>query len=112
MILCFELSMPNRGSWNGKWSGENDIHAILKTTRNKTDMQKFKELDGKDWFYRWDDGWTACVSARIIDSKQAAKVRRNNKGFCGYSWMVASILKCGKIMLKSDMDALVEGSGK
>lgn len=22
MILCFELTMPNRGSWNGRWSEE------------------------------------------------------------------------------------------
>ncbi|MBR2999575.1 MAG: hypothetical protein IKF39_01140 [Oscillospiraceae bacterium] len=33
MILCFELSMPNRGSWNGKWSQENDLHIITKTDR-------------------------------------------------------------------------------
>lgn len=99
MILCFELSMPNCGSWNGKWSGEKDVHAILKTARDKTEVQKFKELDGKDWFYRWDDGWTACVSAKIIDSRKAEKIRKKNAGFCGYNWMVESILKFGDIRI-------------
>ena len=103
MILCFELSMPNCGSWNGKWSGERDIHAILKTTRSKTEMQKFRELDGKDWYYRWDDGWTACVTAKIIDSKEATRIRNKNAGFCGYGWMVESILKHGKIIRRSEV---------
>ena len=28
MIVCFELSMPNVGSWNGKWSGEDRRYII------------------------------------------------------------------------------------
>lgn len=29
MILSFELSMPNRGSWNGQWTGQG--RAYIKT---------------------------------------------------------------------------------
>lgn len=91
MILCFELTMPNRGSWNGRWSGKNDIHIIIKTDR-QISKKRIEELDGRHFYYRWDDGWTACVSARIVDRGEAAKLRKMNRGFCGYDWMVRSII--------------------
>ena len=96
MILCFELSMPNRGSWNGRWSGENDVHIITKTDR-QIGKKRIKELDGKSFFYRWEDGWSACVSSRIIDAKEATRLRKRNRGFCGYDWMVRSIISDDKI---------------
>lgn len=91
MILCFELTMPNSGSWNGRWSGENDTHIIIKTDR-QIGKKRIDELDGRHFYYRWDDGWTACVSARIVDRGEAAKLRKRNRGFCGYDWMVRSII--------------------
>lgn len=91
MILCFELSMPNRGSWNGRWSGENDVHIITKTDRD-IGNKRILELDGKSFYYRWEDGWSACVSARIIDRGEATRLRKRNRGFCGYDWMVRSII--------------------
>jgi hypothetical protein len=93
MILCFELTMPNRGSYNGKWSQEQDKHYIMITYRTKAEIEKYSYLDGKDFYHRWDDGWTACISCSIIDFKEAAKRRKINRGFCGYDWMVSSILK-------------------
>lgn len=33
-MIAFILTMPNIGSWNGRWSGENDLHAIVKTERS------------------------------------------------------------------------------
>lgn len=48
-------------------------------------------------WYRWDDGWTACVSCRVIDSKESARLRRKNKGFSGYDWMVRSIIADDRI---------------
>lgn len=96
MILCFELTMPSKGSWNGHWSQENDIHVITKTDR-QIGKKRIKELDGKSYFYRWDDGWCAEVSCRIIDAKESARLRRKNHGFCGYDWMVRSIIANDKI---------------
>ena len=95
-MLCFELTMPNRGSWNGRWSGENDYYAILKTER-RVGKAKVRELDGEHFHYRWDDGWTAMVSCRKVDATEARKLRRRSKGFCGYDWMVESILRHGEI---------------
>ena len=96
MILCFELSMPNRGSWNGRWTGENDVHIITKTDRS-IGKKRIQELDGKSFFYRWEDGWTACVSCRMIDRNEAARLRKRNRGFSGYDWMVRSIIANDRI---------------
>ncbi len=46
-MIAFILTMPNRVSWNGKWSGENDIHAIIKTERSVP-----KAVVGKSFWYR------------------------------------------------------------
>ena len=98
MILCFELTMPHNNSWNGHWSGENDVHVITKTDRD-IGRKKIEELDGKSFFYRWDDGWCACVSCRVVNRGEAQRLRRKNRGFCGYDWMVKSIIYNGEITI-------------
>ena len=97
MIVAFELSMPNRGSWNGRWSQEKSRHIITKTDR-QIGKKKCMELDRKSFCYMWDDGWTACISCRIVDRREAAALKKQNSGFCGYSWMVDSIVRRGKIV--------------
>lgn len=97
MIISFELTMPGRGSWNGRWSGEKNRHIITKTDR-QIGKKKCEELDGRSFCYRWDDGWTACISCRIVDRKEATSLKKQNKGFCGYGWMVDSIIRRGKII--------------
>lgn len=92
-MIAFILTMPNRGSWNGRWSGERDLYAIVKSERNVPN----KDIIGKSFFYRWDDGWTACVSVEKVDCKEGNKIRKKSKGFCGYGWMVDSIIKKGII---------------
>lgn len=101
MILCFELTMPNCGSWNGRWSQENDTHVLLKTDRD-IGKKRCEELNGKSFFFRWDDGWTACVQCRIVDRSEAAKLRRKNRGFCGYDWMVHSIIAFNRIEVSEE----------
>jgi len=98
MIIQYTLSMPNKGSWDGKWTGESDLYARCRP-HSKTWVDKF--MQGKkelNWLYRWTDGWTACVTAKIIEAKEATKVRKYSKGFCGYDWMIDSIEKEGKIV--------------
>ena len=91
-MVVFELSMPNRGSWNGAWGGDGRVYARVK--RN-SDVPK--EFVGKNYFYFWDDGWTAEVNVSYVDSKTAAKIRRTSCGFYGYDWMINSIIKYGEI---------------
>jgi len=99
MILSFELGMPNNNSWNGRWSGGNDLYArVINFGRGKAANEKAKEILDKGYFYyNFGDGWGASVTVKEIDSKEAAKIRRKSKGFCGYDWMIASIKEKGRI---------------
>lgn len=92
-MVVFELTMPNRGSWNGRWSQENSRHLIFK--RNSDVPEK---VIGKSFIYNWDDGWTACVKITKEPCSVVNHLRKINKGFCGYDWMVHSIIQCGEII--------------
>ena len=92
-MIAFVLTMPTNGSWNGKWTGDGKLYARVQRPAKKIES----ELAGKRWTYRWDDGWTACIEARKVDYKEAAQIRKITKGFCGYEWMIQSILSHGEI---------------
>lgn len=95
MLIQFTLSMPSNSSWNGKWSGEGKLYAIVKSSRAEKYMQPI--LERGYWSYTFGDGWTAGVSAKEIDAATARKVRKQSRGFCGYDWMVDSILAHNEI---------------
>lgn len=92
-MIVFELTMPNRGSWDGRWSGESTRHI-----RVKYDNSVPKEVWNKDFFYCWDDGWAACISVIKMSAKEARKLEKESSGFCGYDWMIKSIIQNGKII--------------
>lgn len=98
--LVFELTMPNRGSWNGRWSGENNYYAITRALPKKLSPQRDMALTliGRSFHYSWPDGWGANVSVRVVEGREAANVRKRSKGFCGYEWMVDSLLQFGRIL--------------
>lgn len=93
-LLAFELSMPNVGSWNGKWTGEGRPYIIVDCLL-KNDAEKALAILDKGYFhYNFGDGWSAGITVKEIpDRKTAAKMRKKSVGFCGYGWMVRSILK-------------------
>lgn len=98
MIVCFELSMPNVGSWNGKWSGENKRYIIRKTVRSEKDIKKALSLVGS-YYYSFGDGWGASINVYEVDPAESRKLQKHSKnGFCGYNWMVNSLWNYGKIM--------------
>ena len=97
MILVFELSMPGVASWNGKWSGEKDCYAVVRSLKNKELVKRIVECGS--YSYRWDDGWSAMVTVKVVTSVEANKIRKKSKGFCGYDWMVDSIIKHQKICI-------------
>jgi hypothetical protein len=92
-MIGFTLSMPNVGSWNGRWSGEDGIYFVSRQNRKKEN-----ELDGKYFSYNFGDGWIAGVSCKKMTSQEAKKLSRKSKGFFGYEWMVKSILENDKII--------------
>lgn len=91
-MIVFTLTMPGRNTWNGKWSGDDYVYARAKCNRLVPES-----LYDKDFYYSWDDGWTACVSVKKMDSKEARKIMRKSRGFCGYDWMIESLLIHGEI---------------
>lgn len=94
MLLSFTLSMPSNNSWNGKWSGERNLYARVVNVGNPT----AKEIVEKGYFrYDFGDGWSAGVSVKQVDGKEARRIRKKSRGFCGYDWMIESIRSKGRI---------------
>ena len=91
-MVVFALTMPSAGSRNRKWSGEGRIYA-----KARKNCQVPKEVIGKSFCYRWDDGWVACVQVEKMDSREAQKIIKKSNGFYGYDWMIESIIKYGEI---------------
>jgi len=99
MLVAFTLTMPSCGSWNGRWSSEKDLHVkVINLTKTLCNKYKIDEKLGENFYYRWNDGWGANIYVEKVDSKKAAKLRKNSKGFCGYDWMIDSILDFGEIL--------------
>lgn len=95
MKLGFFLTMPKNNSWNGKWSGEGQVYAILENVgRSKLSIEAATKIASSGpYYYSFGDGWTAKVEARLVtERKELERIRKLNKGFCGYNWMVNSIL--------------------
>lgn len=81
--IIFELSMPSNNAWNGRWSGEDNTYTVARTLTE----QKFDELKRR-YTYSFGDGWVAAVSLREANPREKATGK-----FCGYEWMIDSILK-------------------
>ena len=92
--VLFKLSMPSNNSCNGKWTGDKKNYAITKNITNKA-TERLKLNNGEQsWYYSFGDGWTACITARII---QKGERLPKSDGFCGYNWMVEDIWLYGEI---------------
>ena len=90
MLIAFELSMPGRNSWNGKWSGENRLYVIVKSLRTNPPKLGL-------YSYDFGDGWRANIAVREVTSAAARTLRKQSNGFCSYDWMVDSIIRDGDI---------------
>ena len=98
MILSFTLSMPNNNAWNGRWSGEDTLYVRAINFKTKKAAARAQEiLDEGYFYYNFGDGWGAGVTVKEVDSKEARTLRRKSAGFCGYDWMIDSIVEKGVI---------------
>lgn len=88
MRLIAELTIPNVGSWNGRWSGEKDKYTKVFST-----SKKMMEYIG-NYYYNFGDGWG--VNVQIREAEPREKI--TNK-FCGYDWMIDSIKEHKKIKI-------------
>lgn len=97
MLVAFTLSMPEVNTWNGKWTGEDKCYVVIKNIgASKKTREKYINLFG-NYYYHWEDGWTACINVKEIDDKEARILRKKSNGFCGYEWMINSIIMHGEI---------------
>ena len=56
-----------------------------------------KVLKCDRYTYNFGDGWVAAVSVKEVTAKEANAARQKSSGFCGYDWMITSILDHGEI---------------
>ncbi len=98
-MIAFELTMPSPPSWDGRWSGEDRRwFRVRNLGRSKSAAAREQRIvEGSSYIHRWSDGWTACVTVRIVDAQEARKLRRQSAGFAGYDWMIDQILADGEI---------------
>jgi hypothetical protein len=96
----FRLSMPNRASWNGEWSGEGRNYSVVHELSDAQLVKLFDQAsEGFDlskcrriWTRRWSDGWVAQVSARVVSADEELP---RSDGFSGYDWLIDNILATG-----------------
>lgn len=90
MLLRFQLTMPNVGSWNGKDTGTGDDCFAWRNVPK----EKAETIKDKSFYYDFGDGWGANI--RITQNR-----RCKTAGFRGYNWMINSIIENGKIIAPS-----------
>lgn len=125
-LLSFELTMPNVGSWNGKWTGEDRKYYVIRKLDNKVadkimedsksrpiyQSPYSKDLIGytperKSYYYNFGDGWGASIIVERVDSREANRRRSKSSGFCGYEWMIDSIICHGEILNSNQRNELL-----
>ncbi len=98
ITLGFYLSMPRNNSWNGRWSGDGGKYVIIKKFTGMKGKEKAKSLlENNSHYHDFGDGWAASVEIKQLTPEVARKDKKNSLGFCGYDWMVNSIISKGKI---------------
>lgn len=101
MLLSFTLSMPNVGSWDGKWTAEGNLYVKVVSFVGKKKVAQAEEILEKGYYhYNFGDGWAAGVTVKKVTAQEASKLLRKSQGFCGYEWMITSIQEHGDIRVK------------
>ena len=104
MFIMFRLSMPKNSVWNKKWTGDGKFYAVVKEFLGRNEVAKaIKILKKKHYYYDFKDGWEAKVAVtQIKNGLDVATINKASKGFCGYEWMIDSIINNQKIVLPGD----------
>ena len=82
MLVAFQLTMPNVGSWDGKWSGSDSLYARVRKARSKTDIEAARRaVAGKPFHYSWTAGKPAEEAAsRAREQLEALLAKANKEG--------------------------------
>jgi hypothetical protein len=98
MLLSFEITMPNVGSWNGVWTGAKNAHFAFRNYPKKEAERLMQGKEKRNFYYNFGDGWGANVCMMPISTADKKRIERSNSGFMGYDWMIDSIVKHDKII--------------
>jgi hypothetical protein len=95
--IAYTLSMPSVNTWNGKWSGQDNLYCRVRNYTNKSGNAA-RALAQTSYQHNFGDGWVARVAVTpIADPKAVKDLVKRSAGFCGYEWMIDSIEKYGEI---------------
>lgn len=95
--IVYILTMPNVGSWNGRFAGEGHLNCEVRSYLKDSDIPK-KVLSMKDGYhYDFGDGWLVNIKATQIKENEKDKYEEASRGFYGYEWMIKEIEKFGRI---------------
>ena len=78
--------MPCKGSRDGKWTGEDKTYTVQELIAEE-------DLIDKSFTYDFGDGWVAKVQCRLPRPNAVPTDQ-----FCGYEWMIESIITKGAII--------------
>lgn len=115
--FLFILTMPNNNSWNGKWTGSNNLYCIVRSYSFRKNQKNFdasfKNVSSTNGcYYDFGDGWGAHVSIRECSAGEKRLYKKQSAGFCGYDWMVDEIEKHGRILKREEREASAALAGK
>lgn len=86
--IAFTLTMPSTSSCN--WTGSYKNYVVVSKVKNDKVIEP-------SYTYSFGDGWVAQVKTQTVTRQDAQALRRTSDGFCGYDWMIDSILTHGSI---------------
>lgn len=96
IYVSYELTMPNRGSWDGKWTGDGKKYYHIERYKNKyynENILPLIETPSATFHYDFGDGWGANIKIQVIDKQEAKNRQKITAGFAGYEWMIKSLIK-------------------
>lgn len=106
MQLAFILTMPRNNCWNGQWSGDGQLHAVVEEVPDDTATRVLDK--GPCYGYDFGDGWYAQIEVRQVDADEIARILTESQGFYGYQWMIRSIIDCGVILRDDQVEAFLK----
>lgn len=94
--FAFILSMPGNNAWNGKWSGDGECYARVKTFVTRSYKEQLLKLVGHH-SYSFGDGWRASIEVKVVTKEEKKLLLKATRGFSGYDWMIDKLILHGEI---------------
>jgi hypothetical protein len=102
--ILYTLSMPNVGSWDGKFTGAGKFYGVVRSYSAKSAIPA-KVLSRGSYYYNFGDGWGASVSCTAVTGKQKPGLKKASAGFMHYDWMIDEIETYGRIKTLAERKA-------